>query len=69
VNSIKRLLRETGGKSRAWRNTFGLQAITGAVLAGVYTLGNLVQAQEDHDIAIFWEHNLTALQEFVSEAE
>lgn len=68
LNSVKRLIRETGGKARAWRNAFGLQVITGAVLAGVYKLGNLLDAQENYAIAIFWEHNLRPLQEFVEEA-
>lgn len=65
LNSVKRLIRETGGKARAWRNAFGLQAVTAAVLAGVYKLGNLIDAQENYEIAIFWEHDLRSLQEFV----
>jgi hypothetical protein len=68
LNSVKRLIRETGGKARAWRNAFGLQAITGAVLAGVYKLGNLLDAQENYGIAIFWELRLRALQQFVAQA-
>lgn len=68
LNSVKRLIRETGGKARAWRNAFGLQAITGAVLAGVYKLGNLLDAQENYGIAIFWELRLRALQQFVTRA-
>ena len=64
LNSVKRLIRETGGKSRAWRNAFGLQVITGAVLSGVYKLVNLLDAQENYDIAIFWEHALAPLQRF-----
>lgn len=66
LNSVKRLIRETGGKARAWRNAFGLQVVTSAVLAGVYKLGNLTDAQENYDIAIFWEHDLQRLQDFVS---
>lgn len=66
LNSVKRLIRETGGKARTWRNAFGLQVMTGAVLAGVYKLGNLVQAQEDYEVSIFWEHDLRPLIEFVS---
>ncbi|MGH2771058.1 MAG: XamI family restriction endonuclease [Actinomycetota bacterium] len=46
LNSVKRLIRETGGKARSWRNAFGLQIVTGAVLAGVYKLGNLLDAQQ-----------------------
>lgn len=66
LNSVKRLIRETGGKARAWRNAFGLQVITAAVLSGVYKLGNLLDAQENY--AIFWEHDLRPLQEFVAQA-
>ncbi len=64
LNRVKRLIRETGGKSRAWRSAFGLQVITGAVLSGVYKLVNLLDAQENYGIAIFWEHDLAPLQEF-----
>ena len=34
INSVKRLIRETGGKSGTWRNAFGQSVITAAVLAG-----------------------------------
>ncbi|MGH2498486.1 MAG: XamI family restriction endonuclease [Candidatus Limnocylindria bacterium] len=65
LNSVKRLLRETGGKARAWHNAFGQTVLTGAVLAGVYKLMHLKEAQDDYDVAIFWEHDLAPLQEFV----
>lgn len=68
LNSVKRLIRETGGKARTWRAAFGRQVITGAVLSGVYKLSNLADAQEDYEVAIFWEHNLRPLQEFVKAA-
>ena len=63
---MKRLLRETGGKARAWRNAFGQQVLTGAVIAGVYKLIHLKEAQDDYEVAIFWEHDLAPLQDFVS---
>lgn len=69
LNSVKRLIRETGGKARAWKNAFGLQVITGAALAGVYKLGNLMDAQENYGIAMFWEQDLRPLQEFVAQAQ
>lgn len=69
VNSVKRLTRETGGKARAWKNAFGLQVVTGAVLAGVFTLGNLMDAQENYEISIFWEHDLGPLKSFVRRAK
>jgi XamI restriction endonuclease len=68
LNSVKRLIRETGGKARHWRTQFGLQVVTAAVLAGVYKLTSLVDAQDSYDIAIFWERNLAPLAEFVSGA-
>jgi hypothetical protein len=68
INSVKRLNRETGDKARNWRSAFGRQVITGAVLAGVYKLGNLISAQDDPGIVIFWEHDLAPLRDFVSES-
>jgi hypothetical protein len=65
VNSVKRLVRETGGKARTWHDAFGQQVVTGAVLAGVYKLVNLRDAQENYGVAIFWEHDLTPLRQFV----
>lgn len=65
LNSVKRLLRETGGKARTWRNAFGQQVLTGAVIAGVYKLIHLKEAQDDYEVAIFWEHDLAPLQAFV----
>lgn len=64
VNSVKRLNREVGGKARHWREAFGQRAITGAVLAGVYNLANVVDAQEG-EVTIFWEHDLEPLGELV----
>ena len=68
LNSVKRLIRETGGKAHRWHNAFGEQVITGAVLAGVYKLGNLVDAQETYHVAIFWEHSLDELRRFLRAA-
>lgn len=64
VNSVKRLNREVGGKARHWREAFGQRAVTGAVLAGVYNLANLVEAQTG-GVAIFWEHDLEHLGSLV----
>lgn len=66
VNSVKRLNREVGGKARLWREAFGQRAITGAVLAGVYKLSNLVDAQAG-GVTIFWERDLERLGAFVDE--
>ncbi len=66
LNSVKRLLRETGGKARVWNEEFGRKIITGAVLAGVFKLSDLMKAQDDHGITIFWEHDLRRLRTFIS---
>lgn len=68
VNSVKRLVRETGGKADRWRGAFGDQVVTAAVLSGVYKLGNLVDVQRQQRVALFWEHDLTPLQRFVRAA-
>jgi hypothetical protein len=66
TNSVKRLIRETCGKAANWRRAFGKQAITGAVLAGVFKLVNLKQAQNDYGLVIFSEHDLTRLRDFMT---
>jgi hypothetical protein len=68
VNSIKRLIHERGNKARIWTNAFGSEAIPAAVLAGVFKLTNLREAQESRGIAIFWEHDLTPLATFLQNA-
>jgi len=68
VNSYKRLNREIGDKAAKWNRAFGDQVVTGAVLAGVYKLANLSAAQDNSGIAIFWDHDLGALRDFVSAA-
>jgi hypothetical protein len=69
INSVKRLNREVGGKADQWRGAFGEQVIPGAVLSGVFKLRNLVEAQDRQRIAIFWEHDLDALLNFVASCE
>ena len=64
VNSVKRLIRETVGKRRAWSEEFGKGALTGAVIAGNFYLNTLEDAQEA-DMLLFWEHEMEALAEFV----
>jgi XamI-like restriction endonuclease len=68
LNSVKRLIRETGGKARRWHDAFGEQVVTGVVLAGVYKLGNLVDAQETFHVALFWQHDLTRLRRYIMAA-
>lgn len=66
TNSVKRLIREVGGKAKTWQTLFGTQVLTGAVLTGVYKLSNLIEAQDSFGTAIFWEHRLEPLREFVA---
>lgn len=64
VNSVKRLNNDVLVKAGVWRQAFGQTAITGAVLAGVFKLTNLRDAQEG-GVAIFWEHDLAPLADFL----
>ncbi len=64
VNSYKRLNHEVGNKRRAWQQAFGDPCLTGAVLAGSFSVETLVAAQEA-GIYLFWEHDLNSLVEFV----
>lgn len=68
INSVKRLLRETGNKAQAWRNAFGQQVIPATVLSGVFRLANLLEAQNENQIAIFWQHDLDQLTDFLGAA-
>jgi hypothetical protein len=62
VNSIKRLVREIGGKADAWKNSFGAGVVTVAVLSGVFGLTTLLEAQRSHGVHIVWEHDLAPLR-------
>ncbi|MFD4126233.1 XamI family restriction endonuclease [Streptomyces globisporus] len=68
-NSWKRLIRECGGKSETWRQKFGTQVITVAVLAGSFDLSCLVNAQKTDGLWIFWQHDLAAMAEFIQSIE
>lgn len=64
-NSWKRLHREVGGKADAWKQAYGSQVLTGAVLAGMYDLKCLADAQDAQNVVLFWQHDLTPLITFV----
>ena len=68
VNSKKRLNNDVGAKAADWNKAFGAQVITAAVLSGVYSLGNLITAQDHQDIIIFWAQDLSRLTDFVKAA-
>lgn len=65
-NSWKRLQREVGGKADTWRREYGSRVITGALLAGVFDLTCVRRAQQEQKVAIFWQHDLQPLLDFVT---
>jgi hypothetical protein len=65
INSYKRLNHEVGDKQQTWGRAFGEQAFTMAVLAGVFRLGNLIEAQDTKHIYIAWERDLDPLAQFL----
>lgn len=68
VNSVKRLVRETGGKADRWRTEIGNSVVPAAVLSGVFPRVNLQDAQDRHHVAHFWKHRLSDLEEFARAA-
>ena len=67
VNSYKRLNHEIGDKAAVWKRSFGESAVPAAVLAGVFKVDNLEEAQRG-GIAIFWEHDLSTLLGYADSA-
>jgi hypothetical protein len=64
INSRKRLV-EVSRKRERWDSSGALyQFRTGAVLAGVYDVERLLEAQES-GVLIFWEHRLKDLTDFL----
>jgi hypothetical protein len=69
VNSYKRLIHETGSKAATWYLQLGrAQVIPSAVLSGVFSTANCVDAQDNKDIFLFWQHRLSDLEKFVNQA-
>jgi hypothetical protein len=64
-NGWKRVNREVVGKAETWRSHFGAAVLTGLVLSGVFDLSSLRTAQQS-GVALFWEHDLSSLSEFVA---
>lgn len=65
LNSVKRLNNDAAVKADVWQRDFGLrQVVPSAVLAGVYRLANLLEAQE-RGLAIFWSHDLAPLTAWI----
>jgi XamI restriction endonuclease len=68
TNSVKRLNRECGGKAATWLGAFGSQSITSAVLAGVFKMKNLRDAQERDRLIVSWANDLRSLATFLGTA-
>jgi XamI restriction endonuclease len=66
TNSVKRLNNDAAVKSEYWLKQFGkAQVVPAAVLAGVFKVLNLEQAQE-RGLALFWSHDLEKLGAFIA---
>lgn len=65
LNSVKRLNNDAAVKAGVWKRDFGLrQVVPVAVLAGVYKLANLLDAQ-DRGLTLIWSHDLTQLTSWI----
>lgn len=65
TNSVKRLNNDAAAKAVAWTKQFGTkQVVPAALLAGVFKVHNLEQAQ-DTGLALFWSHDLDKVGEFI----
>lgn len=69
LNSVKRLNNDAAAKAEGWKRDLGLrQVVPVAVLAGVYKLSNLLDAQ-DRGLTLIWSHDLQALTAWISETK
>lgn len=72
TNSVKRLNNDAAVKAKFWVGKFGSdQVVPTAMLAGVFKVLNLKQAQGsklDHEgkLSLFWSHDLDKLGEFIA---
>lgn len=65
TNSVKRLNNDAAVKAEYWIKQFGTaQVVPAAVLAGVFKVLNLGQAQE-RGLSLFWSHDLDKLGAFI----
>lgn len=70
VNSYKRLVHDTGGKAATWYQALGnAQVVPAAVLSGVYNPDNCEDVQNTKRVALFWQHRLKDLSDFVKRAK
>lgn len=69
LNSLKRLNNDAAVKAGVWKRDFGLrQVVPAAVMAGVYKLHHLLDAQE-RGLTLFWSHDLAALTDWITQAK
>lgn len=64
VNSVKRLANDTGAKARTWRDGYGANVTTVALISGVYALDNLKQAQIA-GVRLVWAHRIDEFVEWL----
>lgn len=65
TNSVKRLNNDAAVKAEYWLKVFGTsQVVPAAMLAGVFKVVNLTQAQT-RGLALFWSHDLEKLGAFI----
>lgn len=68
TNSVKRLNNDAAVKAKTWLEEFGSsQTVPTAVLGGVFNVRNLEDAQA-RGLTIFWAHDLSRLEDFVTAA-
>lgn len=67
VNSYKRIVHDTGGKATIWHREIGrANVVAAAVMNGVFSPNNLESVQNDKDVALFWDHRLDDLKDFIA---
>lgn len=65
TNSVKRLNNDAAVKADYWLKTFGTsQVVPSAMLAGVFNVLNLEQAQR-RGLILFWSHDMSELGNFI----
>jgi XamI restriction endonuclease len=70
VNSYKRIVHDTGGKAATWYRELGnAQVVPAAVMSGVYSVANLEDVQDNKRVALYWQHRLSDLADFVLKAK
>jgi hypothetical protein len=62
---VKRINNDAAAKAVRWANDFGeLQVVPTAVIAGVFKVSNLMQAQSAK-LTLFWAHDLRQMKRFI----